>query len=372
MNKVWDVIVYVVMTTLLMTIGAGMFIVHVVVSGLLVVQRNNGMVKKIVLLIFIVALVIGGYGLYSYYAMKDIGAGLVTVVIKPGDSFAFVADSLVNGGVVKSARALKVAARIRGVDKKLVVGRYDFSGDNSIQSALDKLASGDFLKVRVTIIEGSPIWRVASQLARTMNADSAEVIALSKNAAFLQELKLPYLEGYLFPETYFFPWHTGAKEALSQMVQMFRGQTENVISTKSANGLTPEQVLILASIVEAEAMIDAEKPKIASVYLNRLEKRMRLDADPTVIYGLGGLDRPLYTKDIAIITPYNTYRKYGLPPTPINSPGLEAIKAVLSPDIHEYLFFVADGSGGHRFTKTNAEHNRARRDIRRARKAAGG
>ncbi|MBU0984685.1 MAG: endolytic transglycosylase MltG, partial [candidate division Zixibacteria bacterium] len=133
-------------------------------------------------------------------------------------------------------------------------------------------------------------------------------------------------------------------------------------------GLSREEVIVLASIVEAEALRDDEKPRIASVYQNRLRKRMKLDADPTVIYGLGGLDRPLSRRDLKKDTPYNTYRKRGLPPTPINSPGLAAIKAVLQPETTEYLYFVADGTGYHRFSKTNAEHNRARYEIKQKRR----
>jgi UPF0755 protein len=121
---------------------------------------------------------------------------------------------------------------------------------------------------------------------------------------------------------------------------------------------------VLASIVEAEARLTEEMPIIASVYHNRLRKGWRLDADPTVIYGLGGLDRPLYRSDLRQDGPYNTYRRKGLPPTPINSPGLAAIKAVLKPYDTDFMFFVADGSGGHRFSETNDEHNRARYEIR--------
>jgi len=127
----------------------------------------------------------------------------------------------------------------------------------------------------------------------------------------------------------------------------------------------------LASIVEAEALLAEEKPIIASVYHNRLRLRMKLDADPTVIYGLGGLDRPLLRGDLEKETPYNTYLKRGLPPTPINSPGLAAIRAVLRPAESDYLFFVADATGHHRFSRTNDEHNRTRLQIRRESRQAG-
>ena len=122
----------------------------------------------------------------------------------------------------------------------------------------------------------------------------------------------------------------------------------------------------MESEIRSSSFSLALKPRIASVYHNRLAKNWRLDADPTVIYGLGGLDRPLYRRDLRKRTPYNTYRMKGLPPTPINSPGLAAIKATLNPEETDYFFFVADGSGGHRFSRTNAEHNRARYEIKQS------
>ena len=158
---------------------------------------------------------------------------------------------------------------------------------------------------------------------------------------------------------------------LRDMVTMFHAQTDTLWGRLSEERLTRDEVVVLASIVEAEALLDDEMPRIASVYRNRISTRMKLDADPTVIYGLGGLDRPLNRRDLQQRTPYNTYRFRGLPPTAINSPSLAAIRAVLNPEETDFLFFVADGTGRHRFSRTNDEHNRARRDIKRARRNAG-
>jgi len=218
----------------------------------------------------------------------------------------------------------------------------------------------------VTIYEGAQIWKVASILAARMEVDSAEVIRLNTDSEFITELQVPCLEGYLFPETYFFPWGTGTREMLRTMVAMHRAKTDSLWSANIPNRLSKDQAVILASIVEAEALMNEEKPTIASVYHNRIRERMKLDADPTVIYGLGGLDRPLNRGDLEKNTPYNTYLRRGLPPTPIGSPGLEALRAVLHPEQTDYFFFVADGSGKHRFSRTNDEHNQMRREIRRA------
>jgi UPF0755 protein len=322
------------------------------------------MIKKLALgLLFVVAL-FAGYGLYGYYGSVDIGTRLVTIIIEPGDRFSDVADELVASGVVNSRTMLYYPAQLRKIDRKLTPGRYDFAGENSCKSVLDRLEAADFLRLKVTIVEGAPIWRVASTLQKVMEVDSAALIALNTDSAFLASVNLPYLEGYLMPQTYFFPWGMSLEDMVRQIIEMYHQQVDPVWSRDIPNGLSQPEVIILASIVEAEARLDDEKPKIASVYHNRLRKGWKLDADPTVIYGLGGLDRPLYRGDIRKDTPYNTYLRRGLPPTPINSPGVSAIQATLHPAGTDYMFFVADGTGRHRFSRTNAEHNRARREVR--------
>ena len=329
------------------------------------------MVKRIIIAAVTLVVILVGYFLISYMAPVDLGGQVVSIIIEPGDSFSEVADELLDKSVVRSGVMLRYPARWRGIDKTLTPGRYDFKGRNSCRSVLNKLEAADFVNIRVTVYEGAPIWRVASILAERMECDSTEIVKLNTDSAFLAVLKLPSLEGYLFPETYFFPWGTGAKEMLADMVDMFRSQADTIWPDEIPNGLSREEVVILASIVEAESLVNDEKPLIASVYHNRISRGMKLDADPTVIYGLGGLDRLLTKRDLRDKTPYNTYLIKGLPPTPINSPGLAAVKATLHPTESDYLYFVADGTGKHRFSRTNAEHNRARQDIRQSRRNSG-
>jgi UPF0755 protein len=331
-------------------------------------ERGNevAMLKAIIIAVVLFAVVLLAFGLVAYTLPVDLGKKTVSVIIKPGDSFATVAGSLASGGAIRSGPVLRYAARWRGLDTKLIPGRYDFTGKNSGRSILDKLERGDMVSIHVTFYEGAQIWKVASILAARMEVDSAEVIRLNTDPGFTTEMGVPCLEGYLFPETYFFPWGMASKEILKTMVAMHRTKTDSLWSASIPNKLSKAEAVILASIVEAEALVDDEKPMIASVYHNRLKERMKLDADPTVIYGLGGLDRPLNRGDLEKNTPYNTYLRRGLPPAPIGSPGLAALRAVLHPEQTDYLFFVADGSGKHRFSRTNDEHNRARREIRRA------
>jgi len=329
------------------------------------------MLKGIIIAVVLLVVILSGYFLISYVVPVDLGDRVISVIIEPGDSFAGVASRLLDNGVVRSGVMLRLPARWRGIDKHLTPGRYDFTGKNSCRSVLDKLQRADFVNIRVTIYEGAPIWKVASILAERMEVDSAEIVEMNSDEELLDRLGVPSLEGYLFPQTYFWPWRTETVKMLEDMVAMFRAQTDSLWPDTIYNYLSREDVITLASIVEAEAQVNDEMPMIASVYHNRIRRRMKLDADPTVIYGLGGLDRPLNRRDLERPGPYNTYLNRGLPPSPINSPGLASIKAVLYPTESDYLFFVADGTGKHRFSRTNAEHNRARQEIRRLNQNSG-
>ena len=303
-------------------------------------------------------------GYYAYNHSVNIGNRVVTIIIEPGDSFSSVADKLLVEEVVTSRRMLTLAARLMGIDKKLIPGRYDFTERNSCRSVLDRLRRGDVLRIRVTIPEGTPIWKVASILKDRLDLDSSIITNANLDTTFLAVLGLPCLEGYLYPETYLFPWGVSEQEILRELIRQYHIATDTVWPDNIVEVLTRSEIIILASIIEAETRQADEREVVASVYINRLRRNMKLDADPTVIYGLGGLERPLNRRDIKIDTPYNTYQRRGLPPTPINSPGLAAIRAALHPAETDYLYFVADETGGHHFSRTNAEHNRAKRRIR--------
>lgn len=355
----WERPVYVAVTLFLLLVGLLLLFWDVTRA---VLKRKNIAYSLSALLLAL--LFWAGYVYLAYTRTLDLGDRVVTVMIVPGDSFASVADELVSRGVVSSRVMLALPARLRGIDKRLIVGRYDFVGKNSCRSVLDRLKKGDFLRIRVTIPEGVSIWKTAAIVAEELPLDSTALVALNEDSAFLSQLGLPCLEGYLFPETYFFPWGATVDDVIREMVTMFRSETDTVWPGSPPLGLSRHDIIILASIVEAEALLDSERPLVASVYLNRLRIDMKLDADPTVVYGLGGLDRPLLKRDLAEDTPYNTYLHKGLPPTPINSPGLASLKATLRSAKTDYFYFVADDRGGHVFSRTNAEHNRAKQEIR--------
>jgi len=355
----WEYAWYVLVLLFFTVVGAAVLIVDLLRGKI----GRLGRTASYAVLLTVVIVIVGSSAAYKYYVPVDLGDSSRAIVIDPGDSFDSVVQDLLSTGVVRSRIMMKYPARLMGVDRRLTPGRYTFIGENSCHSVLARLQRGDFDRIRITVPEGVTIWKAAALLAESLELDSASFVELNEDSGLLADLGLPCLEGHLFPETYFFPWGTDAEAAARLMVQMFRSQTDSLWSNDTGR-LSPEEVVTLASIIEAETRVDSERVIVSSVYTNRLRKNMKLDADPTVIYGLGGLDRPLYRRDLERESPYNTYLHEGLPPTPINSPGLAALHAALHPAETDYLFFVADNHGGHRFSRTNAEHNRAIREIR--------
>ncbi len=361
-----DYAVYIFSTALFVFLGAVLVIVRVLeFAAKLVLWPFKKLLRLVITLLF-VAILIAGAIFYWYTRPIELGARVEKIVIAKGDDFGKVVSKIQKAGLIRTRRALTIPAQWIGLDRKLTPGRYDFTGTVTLLSIIHKLESADFERVKITVYEGAPIWRVAGAIARPLEVDSIEVFKLLHDTTLIDSLNLPYLEGHLYPSTYVVPWGTPPREVVREMVTTFRRVTDSLFAIRDNSGLNRYDLLKLASIIQAETRLESEQPQVSSVYRNRLKLRMRLDADPTVIYGLGGLTRPLMKADLKIASPYNTYMKYGLPPTPINSPGLPAIRAAVRPDTTKYLFFVADGSGGHRFSRTNEEHNTARREIKRA------
>ena len=359
-GRFWEYGWYIVVTFGLLVVGGVLLTTAAAIQ--LVRKMRKSITTGLTLILIVGAVAIAWW---AYVGESELPSEqTVTVMIEPGDGFSTISDRLAAGGVIRFESALKLAARLRGVDRKLAPGRYDFTGRNSVRSVLDRLEAADFLRIKVTLPEGTTIWGTASILARSLELDSAAIVALNTDPSFLTAIQRPCLEGYLFPETYHLPWGISERDAAMTMVQMFDRQTRSIWPDSISGGFSRYEIVKLASIIEAETSRDEERPLVASVYRNRLRDNWRLDADPTVIYGLGGLTRPLYLKDLRRDTPYNTYMHKGLPPTPINSPGLASLLAALHPEESEYFFFVADETGGHYFSRTNAEHERAKRRIR--------
>jgi UPF0755 protein len=213
--------------------------------------------------------------------------------------------------------------------------------------------------------------KIAAILAHELEIDSCVILNLVRDPTFIDQLEVvaETLEGYLFPETYFFTFGVDEKQVITAMVQQFYRQIpDSVLEGENTLGYTLNEMLVLASIIEGEAMLASEMDTISSVYHNRLARHIPLQADPTIQFIIKSPPRRLLNRDLKIDSPYNTYKYAGLPPGPINNPGKDAIMAAIYPAQTQYLYFVANGDGSHSFSVTLAEHLRAKKKLDQLRK----
>jgi len=325
--------------------------------------------KRLVIIVVLVLLCGLGILLYEFFVPGRSG-GEVVVEIPERATFDQIVQRLDDADLIGSPAAFRLLAATTGNDVRIKPGLYRFPRGIPAAELLNALVEGrSTVRVKVTFPEGATIERVASIAAGRAGVDSAELVELATDRSFLRSIDVDAAtaEGYLMPDTYYLYWGERPQTLLSKMAELHRKFYTDALKARSrAIGLTPYQVLILASIVEGEARVAEERPVVAGVYLNRLKKGMKLQADPTLQYALPGAPRRLLNSDLQLDSPYNTYRYPGLPPTPINNPGRASIKAVLESERHDYLYFVAraDGSGRHIFSRNGAEHSKAVRDYR--------
>lgn len=299
----------------------------------------------------------------------------VIVEIPRGAASPRVAQILADSDVIRSPRLFHLYARAVGADRGLKAGIYEMETGSSVRSALRQLSRGEVETVAITIPEGLAAWQIAPTLTGLTGVSEEDIVEALRDPALAtrHDVPGPTLEGYLFPDTYRFARGVPLDAVVSAMVDRYHAVwTDARRERLAASGLTEREVVTLASIIQTEARQIEEMPRIAGVYHNRIEEDWLLQADPTVIYALGGYrERLLYAAiDSVADSPYNTYTQPGLPPGPIASPGEEAIDAALAPERHDFWFFVANTDGYHVFTATLAEHNAAKADARRAREGA--
>jgi UPF0755 protein len=290
------------------------------------------------------------------------------VTIPAGASMRAAAESLGASKVIRFPALFSVYAKARGLDRDIKAGTYVFAKSASWNSLLSALRGGGEVKT-VLIPEGLTLAQVETVLVKRLQLPSDSVAAATRDTAHLRQLDVPIatLEGYLFPDTYFFPPGTSARTAVATMVRRFEQQWKPEWTRRlDTIAMTRHAVLTLASIVEREARRNEERPMIAAVYVARLKKGMRLEADPTVQYALPVYQKRLLYKHLAVESPYNTYRNKGLPPGPIGAPGAASIHAALYPANTSYLYFVAYPDGHHEFRMTLDQHQLASRQARRA------
>jgi UPF0755 protein len=282
--------------------------------------------------------------------------------IERGSSLGKVARELEADGLIRDARAFTALAEWKELSSKLRAGEYDVSPASAPQEILEHLTSGPTRSYAVVVPEGLRIHDVAQRLEEAGLANAPEFEAVARNSDFVRSLGIEAddLEGYLFPETYHLPRGLSAEEIARVFVEQFNEVWKEIELLRGDLKLSRHEIVTLASIVEKETGAAHERPRIAAVFLNRLRKRMRLETDPTVIFGIENFDgnlRRVHLEDGSNL--YNTYRIRGLPPGPIASPGRAALRAIVEPDGSDYLFFVSMGDGTHFFSVRYADHEAA-------------
>jgi UPF0755 protein len=296
--------------------------------------------------------------------------GPVRVTIPAGSGLGAVSDTLAAREIIQWPYAFRMYTRLRGADRAIKPGVYELTPGSAWSSILDKLVRGDVVTLRFTIPEGWTVRQIGPRIAAALDLPPDSVLQVLQDPERAERFQVPgpTLEGYLYPATYEVP----VGSSLERVLQMVTGRYRRVWTPEwraraDSLGLSEREVVTLASIVEAEARVWTERDTIAAVYRNRLNRGMRLQADPTVQYALGERQTRLLFSHIDDVAdhPYNTYRHDGLPPGPIGSPSAAAIHAALYPADVEYLFFIARPDGTHIFTRSFAEHTAARRQIRR-------
>lgn len=308
------------------------------------------------------------FAFYFYYKISPVGSGQEKILtIERGQSLNAIAVKLYEEKLIKSAFYFKLAAKIKRCENKIKFGEYKISPKNSAIQILNQIVEGRIYMHLVTIPEGFTIEQIAQRLSKENIVDKEEFLVLAKNNTNIEinGYTPPTLEGYLFPDSYFFPKGLTAAEVISTFINKFK---EKIIplyeEAKKQNNklMSLDDIIKLASIVEAEAKLDKERPVIASVYYNRLNKKILLQCDATIQYVLEKRKINIDYNDLSMDTPYNTYLYPGLPPTPIGNPGTASVNAVLFPAKTQYLYFVRNdkaGDGSHIFSKTYEEHLKA-------------
>ena len=292
----------------------------------------------------------------------------VSIFIQDGESLSAVTSKLNNKGVEFNHSFFALISKLSGVDRRLHVGKYDFQKGVTPYSIMRKLAKGDVSLFEVTIPEGLSYKNIAGILERKAGVDSLEFTRKCADTTLIRDLNfdIENLEGYLFPNTYNLYWGMEPEKIIWLMVEELNQELADTLRERiSEIDFTLFDMLTFASLVESEAKIAEERPLISAVYHNRLKRGMLLQCDPTVIYALYPLNRPLVLKDLEFDSPYNTYIYPGLPPGPINNPGKASILATIYPANVDYLYFVARGDGSHVFSSTLEKHNEAIREIKK-------
>ena len=300
---------------------------------------------------------------YIYYFTSPTNVEITKIILVPkGASFNWVARKLKEEGIIRDIGKFALFAKFKGVLNKVKAGEYDLNTAMTPNEVLKKLVKGAVKEYKATIPEGYNLYQIANLLEEANLAKSEDFITKAFARNFLDSLNIDEnsVEGYLFPDTYMLTKSMEPEGIIRKMVNHFNHVYSKDIEPKAKElGYSKSFIVTIASIIEKEASIKEEKPLISAVFRNRLKKGMRLQSDPTVIYGIKDFDGNLRRKDLETLTPYNTYMVSGIPPGPISNPGRNSLLAALRPAEEKYLYFVSRNDGTHQFSNTFKEHGLA-------------
>jgi UPF0755 protein len=285
------------------------------------------------------------------------------IEVKEGMSFKAIAAALQKEGLIRYRGYFEIIGRIEGVSRKVRIGYYGLNTHMSLWEVLEHLRKGRIIEYEVVVPEGYNLYQIAWTLAKTpLIQQPHEFVDLVKNKDYVHSLGIDAdsLEGYLFPDTYYLPKGIRLEDIPRKMVQRYKAVFVDSYRDRAREiGMSEQQVVTLASIIEKEAKVASERKLISAVYHNRLRQGMKLQADPTTVYGTKAWITQVTKEDLKRNSPYNTYLHKGLPPGPIANPGEGAIIAALYPEQVDYLYFVAQGDGSHFFSKEYGSHTKA-------------
>ncbi len=317
---------------------------------------------------FLFLTIAGTAATFLYYSQPTGLQSPRTITIPTGSSAHAIGIVLEREGIIRNGQIFSWTVRLQGLSHRLEAGTYELDGLSDLPSIVQLLLEAPLQMRKATIPEGLTRQETAGVLARQGIVDSTRFVQLSEDRTFTASLGIdePTLEGYLFPETYFFSMKSDEESVIRRLVRQFHDvMDDDALARLDTIGLSIHQAVTLASIVEREAQAASERPLIAGVFLRRLSLNRRLESCATVEYALGVHKKRLTNADLRVRSPFNTYRHRGLPPAPIGSPGKASLIASLYPEKTEYLYFVARGDGTHIFSRANIEHEAAKRQVKR-------
>lgn len=286
----------------------------------------------------------------------------VVITIPAGQSLKTTTDTLYEKRIITSPFKFNMVARLKGYDKRLKAGEYALSASMAPIQIMEKLVKGAVELYKLTVPEGLNIYQIADRVAQAGFAQDYSFIEAATDADLARQnsINAKTFEGYLFPETYYFPKKVSSEKIISTMVKRFWNVFNSSWKERAEQlGFSIHQIVTLASIIEKETGAPFERPVISSVFHNRLKKKMRLESDPTVIYGLKNFDGNLKRTHLETPTPYNTYKIKGLPVGPIANPGTKSLEAALYPADTQYIYFVSKKNKTHQFSTNLKDHNQA-------------